>query len=70
MQEIIFIIEEDPEGGFTARSTSHSIHTQADSVVELKLAIKDAMACHFESEKDIPAIIHLHYIKDEILTYA
>ncbi|MGC8779358.1 MAG: 2-oxoisovalerate dehydrogenase, partial [Anaerolineae bacterium] len=31
MKEIIFLIEEDPEGGFVARALGHSIFTEADT---------------------------------------
>ncbi len=70
MNEIFFIIEEDPEGGFTARSLGESIFTEADPIDEIKQAIIDALRCHYESESEIPKIIRLHYVKEEILTYA
>ena len=70
MNEIFFIVEEDPEGGFTARSLGESIITEADTIDELKKAIIDALRCHYESEAEIPKIIRLHYVKEEILTYA
>lgn len=65
--EIIFIIEEDFEGGYTASAVGHSIITQGDTIDELKLMIKDAVECHFEDEDSIPKIIRLHFVKDEIL---
>jgi hypothetical protein len=40
MQEIIFIVEEDPEGGYTAHSLQVSIFTQAETIDELKNASK------------------------------
>ncbi len=46
--EIIFSVQESPEGGFEARALDHSIFTQARSVEELKAKIADALACHFE----------------------
>jgi len=46
-KEIIFLVEEDPEGGFTARALGHSIFTEADSLAELKLMAQDAVRCHF-----------------------
>ena len=33
-KEIIFLIEEDPEGGFFARGLKHAIFTQADTLEE------------------------------------
>ena len=70
MNEIFFLIEDDPEGSYTAKSLGESIFTEADTIEELKEAILDALRCHFVNESDIPKIIRLHYIKEEILTYA
>jgi hypothetical protein len=64
--EIIFIIEESSEGGYEARSLGYSIFTEADSISELKIMVKDAVHCHFE-KRDIPKIIRLHYVKEEIM---
>jgi hypothetical protein len=35
-KEIIFIVEEDAEGGFTAKALGHPIFTEAESLEELK----------------------------------
>lgn len=70
MNEIIFLIEDDPENGFTARALGFSIFTEADSIDELKKNIIDALNCHFEKREDIPEIIRLHYVREEILNYA
>ena len=64
--EIIFIIEESQEMGYEARALDFSIYTEADTIQELKTMIKDAVQCHFE-EKDMPKIVRLHYIKEEIM---
>ncbi len=67
MAEIVFLIEEAPEGGFTARSLGYSIYTEADTWNDLKLAIQDALACHFE-EGQKPHIVRLHYLRQEVMT--
>lgn len=64
--EIIFIVEESPEGGYEARSLNHSIFTEADTFEELKEMIHDAVACHFTVE-DRPALIRLHMVKEELM---
>jgi len=64
--EIIFIVEESPEGGWTARALGHSIFTEAESEDELKKNIKEAISCHFE-EGNSPKILRLHFVKDEFL---
>ncbi|HEX2787741.1 MAG TPA: 2-oxoisovalerate dehydrogenase [Ignavibacteria bacterium] len=66
MNEIIFLIEDDPEQGYTAKALGHSIFTEGDNLDELKKNIKDAINCHFEKQ-DAPKIIRLHYVKEEFL---
>lgn len=67
MKEITFLVEYAPEGGYTARALGYSIFTEADSLPELRMNIKEALACHFERIEDIPRLAHLHIVKDEIL---
>jgi len=67
IKEIFFVVEESPEGGYTARALGESIFTEGDTVDALKEAIKDAVKCHFEPG-DLPKIIRLHFVKDEVLT--
>ena len=66
MSEIIFIIENSDEGGYTARALGYSIHTEGETLDELKENIKDAVKCHFD-EKDRPRIARLHMVKDEVM---
>ncbi len=70
MQEIIFIVEEDIEGGFNAYGLGVSIFTQGETIQEVKENIKDAIRCHFEKEEIIPKIIRLYQVKEEIFAYA
>jgi predicted RNase H-like HicB family nuclease len=64
--EIIFEVEESPEGGYDARALGHSIYTQAETIDELKAMLQDAVRCHFE-ENDRPRVIRLHLVKDEVI---
>ena len=66
MTEIIFLVEEDVEGGFTARALDHSIFTDAETWDELKTMIQEAVSCHFEAE-DRPKMIRLHMVRDEVI---
>ena len=59
MQEVVFVVEEAPEGGFTARALGVSIFTEADTLPQLNVAMRDAVRCHFE-ERDRPKVIRLH----------
>lgn len=47
MNEIIFLVEEALEGGFTAKAIGESIFTEADTMDEIKVNIKEAVECHF-----------------------
>ena len=47
MTEIVFLVEDAPEGGFTARALGHSIHTEADTYADLSGNVLDAVQCHF-----------------------
>ncbi|HEY5463970.1 MAG TPA: hypothetical protein VIJ95_11990 [Hanamia sp.] len=67
MNEIIFLIEEDPEGGYIAKAIGEDIITDADTLKELKENIRDAVECHFEEEKR-PKLIRLHMIKEEVIS--
>jgi hypothetical protein len=64
--EIIFVVEESPDGGYEARALGHSIYTQADTLDDLKVMVRDALRCHFD-EEDRPRVIRLHLVKDEVI---
>jgi predicted RNase H-like HicB family nuclease len=66
MSEIIFIVEDSDEGGYIASSLGCSIYTEGETLDELKENIKDAIKCHFD-EKEIPHIVRLHMVKDEVI---
>ncbi len=51
MTEIVFIVEQAPEGGYTARALGESIFTEADTEAELLVAVQDAVLCHFDEGK-------------------
>ena len=63
--EIIFSVEEDPEGGYVAEALGHAIVTQADSMDELRKMVRDAVRCHFDQES-MPRVIRLHMLKEEV----
>jgi hypothetical protein len=47
-KEIIFLVEESPEGGYEARALSYSIFTEAATFEDLKRMAQDAVKCHFD----------------------
>ena len=67
LEEIVFLVEEAPEGGYTARALGVSIFTEADDLEALKKQILDAVRCHFENKSSQPRLVRLHLVKDEVL---
>lgn len=67
MTEILFTVDEAPEGGFTARAVGHSIFTDADTLEELRQNVREAVECHFD-EGQAPQLIRLHIVRDDVLT--
>ena len=70
MNDIVFLVEEDPEGGYTAKALAESIFTEGNSEEELKQNVVDALRCHYDDESVIPRAIRLHYVREQIITYA
>ncbi len=68
MEEIFFIVKEDEYSGFTAKAVGFSIFTEAETVSELRLNIKEALDCHFDIPSEKPKIANLHFVKDETLS--
>lgn len=48
MAELIFLVEEAPEGGYAARALGASIFTEAETLDDLRRAVREAVACHFD----------------------
>ncbi len=66
-KEIIFLVEETPDGGYQVRALGHAIFTESNTFEELKTMAQDAVQCHFEPE-EMPRLIRLHTVKDEVIT--
>lgn len=67
VSEVIFLVEEAPEGGFTARALGESIFTEADDIADLHVKVRDAVRCHFD-EGRVPKIIRLHFVREDVLS--
>lgn len=64
--EIVFVVEESPEGGYVAFAAEHSIVTQGDDADALRANVRDAVQCHFD-EGERPRVIRLHFVRDEVI---
>jgi len=66
MNEIVFEVTQDADGGFCAECLTESIFTQGDTWDELRANVKEAVeAFYFDGPK--PTSVRLHLIRDEIL---
>ena len=64
--EIIFLVEESPEGGYTAKALGYSIFTEADTWEELREMVQDAVICHFDdSSLDPDSFYCLSFLKTD-----
>jgi hypothetical protein len=66
MSELIFVVEEAPEGGYTAKALGQAIVTEADTLPELHDQVRDAVRCHFD-EGAAPTVVRLHFVREELL---
>jgi len=66
MSELVFVVEEAPEGGYIAKAVGASIVTEADNLEELREHVRDAVRCHFDEGK-APKLIRLHHVRDEVI---
>ena len=67
LSELIFLVRELPEGGFTARALGTSIFTEAEISSRGYDRVRDAVRCHFD-EGQRPKVIPLHFVVEEIIT--
>ena len=66
MSELIFVVTESLDGGYEAKAVGHSIYTQCDNYDELPGILRDAVKCHF-NENELPSLIRIHMVKDEVI---
>jgi hypothetical protein len=66
MNELIFLVEEAPEGGYTARALGQSIFTEADDFAGLEENVREAVRCHFDDDA-MPRLARLHFTRDQVI---
>lgn len=66
--EVIFEVREDEvDGGYTASALGCGIHTQGETLDELRAMVRDAVSCYFDETMDAPKIIRPHFVRGEVL---
>ena len=68
MSEVIFEVREDEiAGGFTASALGLGIHSEGETLEELRANVREAVNCYFDETMEAPRIIRLHFVRDEVL---
>lgn len=66
--EIVFEVGEDElDGGYSASAPGFGIHTQGDTIDDLRRNVREAVDCYFDEGMARPRPIRLHYVRDEVL---
>ena len=66
--EIIFEVSEDEvDGGYTASALGYGIHTEGDSLEDIRRNVKEAVDCYFDDTMPRPKLIRLHFVREEVL---
>lgn len=69
MDELVFEITHESDGGYCAECLTENIFTQGDSWEELRQNVLEAVTAFF-FDRPIPARIRLHLVRDEVLSVA
>lgn len=66
MNELVFEVTQEADGGFVAEALGESIFTQADNWEKLRENVREAVTA-FYFDKLPPARVRLHLVRDEVL---
>lgn len=66
MNELVFSITQEADGGYVAEALGESIITQADTWEELRVNVREAVAA-FYFDQPAPKVLRLHLVRDEVL---
>ncbi len=70
MNELVFEVTQEADGGFCAECFNDSIVTEGDTWEELCTNVKEVVrAFYFDQPENLPAKIRLHLVRDEVLAY-
>jgi predicted RNase H-like HicB family nuclease len=68
MSEIIFEVREDEtDVDYTASAVGGGIHTEGETLDELRRNVLEAVDCYYDDLAQALKIIRLHFVRDEVL---
>jgi predicted RNase H-like HicB family nuclease len=66
MNELVFEVTQEFDGGFVAEALGESIVTQADTWEELRANVREAVKA-FYFDRPAPPRLRLHLVRDEVI---
>ena len=66
MQDLVFEVTQDADGGYVAEALGESIITEADTWEKLRSNVREAVKA-FYFDQPAPRSIRLHLVRDEVL---
>lgn len=69
LSEVVFEVSEDEvDGGYSASAVGYGIHTEGETIDEVRRNVREAVECYFDDGTVRPGLIRLHFVRDEVLT--
>jgi hypothetical protein len=66
MNELLFEVTQEEDGGFYAECLPENIFTQGDSWDALRENVQEAVRAFYFDKSTLPARIRLHWVRDEV----
>jgi hypothetical protein len=67
--ELIFEVTQEDDGGYVAECLTENIFTEADTWENLRRNVREAVTAFF-FDRQAPAVVRLHLVRDETLSAA
>ncbi len=64
---VVEVSEDEIDGGYSASAIGHGIHTQGETIAEVRDNVREAVECYFDEPATRPRMIRLHFVRDEVL---
>lgn len=66
MNELVFEVTQEADGGYVAEALGEGVITQADTWDELRDNVREAVAAYF-FDRPAPTRLRLHLVRDEVI---
>lgn len=70
MNELVFEVTQEEDGGFCAECLSENIFTQGDAWEAVRQNVQEAVRAFCFDQAPAPKRIRLHWVRDELLATA